>query len=178
MIKCPLSPLQIALMNTLRSFVASKHQEALHLETQQIQPQTVPVKSNLPRYVTSLLQDSVHDTWMQKPNSSIHISSSGSTSAASSSSATKPSLSSLAAMSMSKTMMAARKLCNHPFLLMEDLVSIPDDLYFAHVLAASGKCVVLDKVLRHLMAKGSKVRSVSTMSLLHCYRHCSVYDLN
>ena len=56
--------------------------------------------------------------------------------------------------------MQLRKLCNHLYLLLEDMESIPDELYYAELLKTSGKLFVLDTLLDHLLEKQkSKVRS-------------------
>ena len=44
-----------------------------------------------------------------------------------------------------------RKLCNHPYLVLEDAQSIPDDLYFRDLVCSSGKLVVLDRLLDELL---------------------------
>lgn len=54
-------------------------------------------------------------------------------------------------MNYNNLVMQLRKLCNHPFLVLEDVRSIPDELYFRDLLAASGKLVVLDRLLDELL---------------------------
>lgn len=86
-------------------------------------------KANMPRYLTALLQDSVHDD--EETSFATH--------------------------SLGKTFMIARKLCNHPFLLFEEMKSFTDEMYFENLISASGKLMVLDRLLRHLLPTGSKV---------------------
>jgi hypothetical protein len=59
---------------------------------------------------------------------------------------------------MNNLLMQLRKLCNHPYLVLEDVRGIPDSLYFAHEVQACGKLFVLDKLLAKLLSQGSKVR--------------------
>lgn len=54
-------------------------------------------------------------------------------------------------------LMQLRKTCNHPYLVLEDVRTIPDDLYDAHLVETSGKLFVLEKLLSHLLFNGSKV---------------------
>lgn len=53
--------------------------------------------------------------------------------------------------------MQLRKICDHSFLFLEDIKTIPDDIYFDFLLHASGKLSVLDRLLTSLMQQGSKV---------------------
>jgi SNF2 family DNA or RNA helicase len=55
-------------------------------------------------------------------------------------------------------LMQLRKLCNHPFLVLEDVHTIPDAMYYEQLVSASGKLFVLDKLLTKLLRDGSKVR--------------------
>eukprot|EP01040_Poterioochromonas_malhamensis_P020060 gene20060-23868_t len=52
--------------------------------------------------------------------------------------------------------MQLRKICDHSFLFLEDIKTIPDDIYFDFLLHASGKLSVLDRLLTSLMQQGSK----------------------
>ena len=54
-------------------------------------------------------------------------------------------------MNYNNLVMQLRKLCNHPYLVLEDVQSIPDALYFRDLLASSGKLVVLDQLLDALL---------------------------
>lgn len=54
-------------------------------------------------------------------------------------------------------LMQLRKLCNHPYLVLNQMRHIPDELYFAQMVQLSGKLAVLSKILPHLLAVGSKV---------------------
>ena len=54
-------------------------------------------------------------------------------------------------------LMQLRKLCNHPYLLLEDVRTIPDELYYQYIVASSGKLAVLDGLLKELLPKGHKV---------------------
>jgi ATP-dependent helicase STH1/SNF2 len=57
----------------------------------------------------------------------------------------------------SNVLMQLRKLCNHPYLLLEDVKTIPDELYYTYIVAASGKLSLLDGLLKHLLRDGHKV---------------------
>jgi SNF2 family DNA or RNA helicase len=54
-------------------------------------------------------------------------------------------------------LMQLRKLCNHPYLLLEDVKTIPDELYYKYIVAASGKMCLLDGLLKRLLRDGHKV---------------------
>lgn len=73
-------------------------------------------------------------------------------------------------------LMQLRKLCNHPFLVLEDMQTIPDDLYYDRLIGASGKLFVLDKLLTKLLGQGSKVLIFSQMTamldILQGYLQC------
>lgn len=60
-------------------------------------------------------------------------------------------------LTINNLLMQLRKLCNHPFLVLEDIRPIPDALYFEDLVTSSGKLFVLDKVLSNLLESGSKV---------------------
>lgn len=60
-------------------------------------------------------------------------------------------------LNLNNMLMQLRKLCNHPYLVLEDIQTIPDDLYYQYLIASSGKLFVLDKILHKLLAAGSKV---------------------
>lgn len=64
-----------------------------------------------------------------------------------------------ALMNANNLLMQLRKLCNHPYLVLEDVQTIPDALYYQHLLSSSGKLFVLDKLLSPLLQQGSKVCS-------------------
>jgi SNF2 family DNA or RNA helicase len=53
--------------------------------------------------------------------------------------------------------MQLRKICNHSFLFLEDIQSIPDHLYFEQLLSCSGKLSILDRLLDQLLRNGHKV---------------------
>jgi SNF2 family DNA or RNA helicase len=67
----------------------------------------------------------------------------------------------------SNVLMSLRRLCNHPYLLLEDVKSIPDELYYKDLVASSGKLSLLHGLLKHLIPRGHKV-SHNTSN--HCYR--------
>ena len=54
-------------------------------------------------------------------------------------------------------LMHLRKLCNHPYLLLEDMATIPDELYFRYLVSASGKMCVLERLVRTLLPMGHKI---------------------
>ena len=74
---------------------------------------------------------------------------------------------------LNNLLMQLRKLCNHPYLVLEDMQTIPDSLYYEHLLVSSGKLFVLDRLLTLLLAQGSKVLIFSQMTamldILHGY---------
>jgi SNF2 family DNA or RNA helicase len=59
--------------------------------------------------------------------------------------------------SFNNLLMQLRKTCNHPYLVLEDVQSIPDDLYEKCLVESSGKLIVLEKLLTRLIGEGSKV---------------------
>ena len=60
-------------------------------------------------------------------------------------------------LTINNLLMQLRKLCNHPFLVLEDIRPIPDAQYFDDLITSSGKLFVLDKLLTNLLESGSKV---------------------
>jgi hypothetical protein len=48
-------------------------------------------------------------------------------------------------------LMQLRKICNHSYLFLEDIQTIPDEIYFKHLLESSGKLFVLDKLMDSLV---------------------------
>ena len=56
-------------------------------------------------------------------------------------------------MTINNSEMQLRKLCNHPYLMLEDIQSIPDSMYFRDVLCSSGKLAVLDKLIDMILIK-------------------------
>ena len=60
-------------------------------------------------------------------------------------------------MSYSNVAMQLRKVCNHPYLVLESCRSIPDDKYFKDLVPASGKLVVLARLLNTLLPNGHRV---------------------
>jgi SNF2 family DNA or RNA helicase len=56
-------------------------------------------------------------------------------------------------MNYNNLVMQLRKLCNHPYLVLEDVQTIPDSLYFRDLVCSSGKLVVLDQLLDQLLGK-------------------------
>jgi SNF2 family DNA or RNA helicase len=68
--------------------------------------------------------------------------------------------------SFQNILMQLRKICNHPYLFLEDITSIPDDLYFKDLLEASGKLQVLDKLLDQFIAQKSQVPEHFSFSFL------------
>ena len=75
------------------------------------------------------------------------------------------SYSSTGRLSYSNVLMQLRKLCNHPYLLLEDVKTIPDELYYKDLVASSGKLSLLHGLLNNLIPKGHKV------SYTVSYRH-------
>lgn len=73
-------------------------------------------------------------------------------------------------MNYNNLVMQLRKLCNHPYLILEDVQTIPDPLYFRDLLCTSGKLVILDKLLDELLInqshEGHKVLIFSQMTTM------------
>lgn len=59
-------------------------------------------------------------------------------------------------MNYNNLVMQLRKLCNHPYLVLEDVKTIPDSLYFRDLMCCSGKLVVLDRLLERLLVTEKK----------------------
>lgn len=53
--------------------------------------------------------------------------------------------------SFNNIVMQLRKLCNHPYQLLEDMKTIPDDLYDRYLVTSCGKLFVLKNLLRYLL---------------------------
>jgi len=62
--------------------------------------------------------------------------------------------------------MQLRKLCNHPYLLLEGMAnqSIPDNLYNTELISSSGKMCVLERLLYILLPNGHKILIFSQFS--------------
>lgn len=60
-------------------------------------------------------------------------------------------------MTFNNLLMKLRKICNHPFLFLDDLYQVPDELYHKSVLETSGKLVVLNDLIDLLLKDGHKV---------------------
>lgn len=69
-------------------------------------------------------------------------------------------------LSYSNVLMSLRRLCNHPYLLLEDVRSIPDELYYKDLVASSGKLSLLHGLLKKLIPRGHKV-SHNTSNCCH-----------
>jgi hypothetical protein len=71
--------------------------------------------------------------------------------------------------------MQLRKICNHPYLTLEDCRSIPDELYHRHLISSSGKLAVLSSLLDHLIPNDHKVlifcQMTSMLDILQGYLH-------
>lgn len=52
--------------------------------------------------------------------------------------------------------MQIRKLLNHPFILLDEISHIPDDLYYSTLIASSGKLCILERILKILMMNKHK----------------------
>lgn len=77
------------------------------------------------------------------------------------------------------TLMQLRKICNHPYLTLEDCRCIPDDLYYRYLTAASGKLSVLASLLDFLIPSGHKVlifcQFTTMLDILEGYLQISGY---
>ena len=62
-------------------------------------------------------------------------------------------------LSSNNLLMQLRKVCNHPYLVLESMKSIPDDLYFERLISTSGKISVLSQLLDELIPQGHKVKN-------------------
>ena len=71
--------------------------------------------------------------------------------------------------------MQLRKICNHPYLTLEDCKSIPDDLYDRYLTSASGKLTILSLFLDYLIPNGHKVlifcQMTTMLNILEGYLH-------
>ena len=67
-----------------------------------------------------------------------------------------------------------KKLCNHPFLTLDES-TIDNELWEANLISASGKLIVLSKLLTVLMAEKHKLliltQLTSTMDILEDFLH-------
>ena len=68
-------------------------------------------------------------------------------------------------------LMQLRKTCNHPYLLLEDVHTIPDSLYYDYIVRASGKLSVLDGILKELLPKGHKVSALTIFFIFITFSH-------
>lgn len=66
----------------------------------------------------------------------------------------------------SNILVPLRKICNHPYLVLESCLSIPDDLYDQYLVTSSGKLAMLSIVLDHLIKEGHKVLIFSQMTTM------------
>lgn len=60
--------------------------------------------------------------------------------------------------SLGNVVMQLRKVCNHPYLVLEDCKSIPDELYDNFLISSSGKLLVLSGLLDVLIPQKHKVQ--------------------
>ena len=73
-----------------------------------------------------------------------------------------------AELSTANVTMQLRKLCNHPYLLLEDMLTLPDDLYYQFVVSSCGKLLVLVRLLFQLLQPKEGTHSSSHKILLFC----------
>ena len=69
-------------------------------------------------------------------------------------------------MSYNNIFMQLRKLCNHPYLLLEEIKEISDEMYFKFLISSSGKFTVLRHLLTKLVAQGHKIIIFSQMTMV------------
>lgn len=85
----------------------------------------------------------------------------------------------LANLNSNNILMQLRKICNHPYLTLEDCRSIPDELYYRYVTSASGKLAVLSTLLDFLIPSGHKVlifcQFTTMLDILEGYLHMNGY---
>ena len=74
-------------------------------------------------------------------------------------------------------LMQLRKLCNHPYLVLEDILSIPDDLYYKYLVSSSGKMCVLDRLLKLLIPQNHKILIFSQMTTMMDILQGYIYNL-
>jgi hypothetical protein len=71
--------------------------------------------------------------------------------------------------------MQLRKICNHPYLTLEDCKCIPDDLYDRYLTSSSGKLTILSLFLDYLIPNGHKVlifcQMTTMLNILEGYLH-------
>ena len=51
---------------------------------------------------------------------------------------------------------------------MEDMLTIPDELYFKYLVASSGKLCMLDRILKLLLPQGHKVAAIASILTQTC----------
>ena len=61
--------------------------------------------------------------------------------------------------------MQLRKICNHPYLMLEDMKPIDDELFFRDLICSSGKFCVLERLLNNLIPNGHKIIIFSQMTM-------------
>lgn len=69
-------------------------------------------------------------------------------------------------LNFNNVVMLLRKLCNHPYLVLEDMMPIPNELYCKHLLPSCGKLTVLDRLLKILLPRGHKILIFSQMTTM------------
>ena len=76
-------------------------------------------------------------------------------------------------MKLQNIIMQLRKACNHPYLLLENIETIPDELYYKYVIQSSGKLFQLEKILIVLLSLKHKIlifsQFTSTLDIIHGY---------
>lgn len=74
-------------------------------------------------------------------------------------------------LSFNNVLMQLRKLCNHPFLVLEDMKTIPDDIYNKYLVSSSGKMCMLERLLQNLIPRGHKIlifsQMTTTLDIIH-----------
>ena len=61
--------------------------------------------------------------------------------------------------------MQLRKICNHPYLMLEDIKPIDDELFFRDLISSSGKFCMLERILSSLIPMGHKIIIFSQMTM-------------
>ena len=68
-------------------------------------------------------------------------------------------------MNYNNMVMQLRKICNHPYLMLEDIKPIDDDLFFRDIISSSGKFCMLERILRNLLPMKHKIIIFSQMTM-------------
>ena len=66
--------------------------------------------------------------------------------------------------------MQLRKICNHPYLMLEDIKPIDDDLFFRDLISSSGKFCMLERLLH--IPQAMQIRLLCDKKSIYCGKTC------